>query len=71
MFGKVEILLEIINKPSCSKRILLKFQDFKVFEYGVGVHIRMGKKTRGNTTPKDEKKRWLCDVSIIGRFTRV
>ena len=57
MFGKVEILLEIINKPSCSKRILLKFQDFELSEYGVDVHITTGKKTRGNTMPKDEKKK--------------
>ena len=37
--------------------ILLKFQDFELSKYGVGLHVGMGKKTRGNTTPKDEKKK--------------
>ena len=65
MFGKVEILLEIINKPSCSKRILLKFQDFELSGYGVGVRIRMRIKTQGNTTAKDERNvGWVTFQSL-------
>ena len=56
LLSKVEILLNIINKPSCNKRILLKFEGFELSEYGIGVHITMGKKRQGNTTPEDEKK---------------
>ena len=43
----------------------MKSQDFELSEYGVGVHVRMGKKTQGNTTPKDEKKDgWVTFQSL-------